>query len=236
MIPFSNFDEAEIAKFSAHASHWWDPEGDLKTLHQINPLRVNYINEKASVAGKKIIDIGCGAGLLTEALAKLGADVTGIDMSKEAITIAKLHQHESKLNIDYRVVTAEKMAEDHAGQFDIVTCLEMLEHVPDPLSAINACSTLVKPGGQVFFSTLNRNLKSYLQAIIGAEYILKILPKHTHEYAKFIKPSELASWARKANLSVKDMIGIHYDVFSKEFDLRSDVSVNYLMWLRKSIT
>jgi len=228
-----NIDPSEISKFSAHASHWWDVEGDLRTLHQLNPLRLNYINQKSALNGKKVIDIGCGGGILSESMAKLGAHVTGVDMSEPALTVAKLHQHESGVKVEYLHTMAEKMATERPAQYDVVTCLEMLEHVPDPISVIQACATLVKPGGQLFFSTLNRNLKSYLQAIIGAEYILKLLPRSTHDYAKFIRPSELATWARKSGLSVRDITGIHYNPFSKEFSLTADVSVNYLMWLQK---
>lgn len=228
-----NVDSAEVAKFSASATHWWDEEGELKTLHQINPLRVNYINQQISLAEKKVIDIGCGGGILTESLAKLGADVTGIDMSTEALKIAKLHQQESHLEIEYWLTTAENAAAERPAQYDIVTCLEMLEHVPDPASVIRACAALTKPGGHIFFSTINRNPKSYLFAILGAEYILKLLPKNTHDFAKFIKPSELDKWARNSGLTIKDMIGIHYDVLTKEFSLHTDVSVNYLVYLVK---
>jgi len=229
-----NVDLSEIKKFSAHASHWWDPEGDLKTLHQMNPLRLDYIDAKAILKNKKIIDIGCGGGLLTEGMAKRGAEVTGIDMSEPAITVAKLHQHESGTTVEYKVTLAETIASERPAQYDIVTCLEMLEHVPDPMSVIQACATLVKPGGHVFFSTLNRNLKSYLYAILGAEYILKILPKNTHHYAQFIRPSELITWSRKAGLTLSAMTGIHYHPLKKEFSLTSDVSVNYLISLRKA--
>lgn len=229
-----NIDPAEIAKFSELAAHWWDPQGEMKSLHDINPLRLNYIHQRASLNGKKIIDIGCGGGILSESMSQLGGRVTGIDMSKEAIQVAKLHQHESGTTIDYRVSTAEEAAIQHPGEFDIVTCLEMLEHVPDPVSIVKSCATLVKPGGQVFFSTLNRNIKSYLFAIIGAEHLLKIIPKNTHDYAKFIRPSELSAWARKSNLLVKDMTGLTYNPLTKEYKLCSDISVNYLMHLAKS--
>jgi 2-polyprenyl-6-hydroxyphenyl methylase/3-demethylubiquinone-9 3-methyltransferase len=230
----ANIDQAEITKFSSHAATWWNPEGDLRTLHQLNPIRLDYINEKAPLKGKQVIDIGCGGGILTEGMAKLGAEVTGIDMSEPALIVAKLHQHESKVKIDYIHTTAEKIASERPAQYDVVTCLEMLEHVPDPVSIVQACSQLVKPGGQVFLSTLNRNVKSYLQAIIGAEYILKLLPRNTHDYAKFIRPSELAEWGRKCGLTVKDVTGIHYDLWSKIFSLTSDVSVNYLISLERT--
>lgn len=229
-----NIDPAEIAKFSQLASHWWDPMGEMKSLHDINPLRLHYIDQKSNIKDKKVLDIGCGGGILSESMAKLGASVTAIDMSKEAIQIAKLHLHESKIQVDYSVSTAEAFAEKHPATFDVVTCLEMLEHVPDPYSIVKACATLVKPGGHVFFSTLNRNPKSYLFAIIGAEYLLKLLPKNTHDYAKFIKPSELAEWARKSGLHTKNMIGLTYHPFTKAYQLTDDISVNYLMQLEKA--
>lgn len=224
-----NIDPIEIAKFSDSAAHWWDKNSEFKSLHDINPLRVNYINEKAPLAGKKVIDIGCGGGILSEGMARLGAQVTGIDMSESALKVAKLHAIETGMTVDYQHITAEEMAQSHAGQFDIVTCLEMLEHVPDPASIVTACAALVKPGGQVFFSTLNRNMKSYLFAIIGAEYLLKMLPQNTHDFAKFIQPSELAEWSRAAGLVVQDITGMSYNIFTKEYSLGSDISVNYLM-------
>lgn len=228
-----NIDHSEVSKFSDSAAQWWDFNGDFKPLHEMNPLRLQYINENAHLAGKTVIDIGCGGGILTESMAKLGARVIGVDMSEPALTVAKLHQLESNLQIEYVHTTAEEIAAKRPEQFDVVTCLEMLEHVPDPTSIIRACASLVKPGGHVFFSTLNRNLKSYLFAIVGAEYVLKLLPKNTHDFAKFIRPSELAEWARKADLTIKDMAGIHYNPLTKEFSLNEDVSVNYLVHLEK---
>jgi 2-polyprenyl-6-hydroxyphenyl methylase/3-demethylubiquinone-9 3-methyltransferase len=229
----SNIDPAEIAKFSELASHWWDANGEMKSLHDINPLRLHYINQHAPLKDKKIIDIGCGGGILSESMDKAGGQVTGLDMSKQAIQVAKLHQHESGTHVDYFVSTAEDFATKHPSEFDIVTCLEMLEHVPDPSSIVRACAALVKPGGNVFFSTLNRNMKSYLFAIIGAEYVLNIIPKNTHDYAKFIRPSELSEWARKSGLIVKNMTGLTYHPFNKTYKLCEDISVNYLVHLIK---
>ncbi len=225
----NNFDPAEIAKFTEHAANWWDLQGDFKPLHEINPLRLDYINQKAPVAGKKIIDIGCGGGILTESMAALGADVTGVDMSEAAINVAKLHLLESGLTIEYLVTTAETVADERAGSYDIVTCMELLEHVPDPVSVVSACAALVKPGGHVFFSTINRNIKAYLFAVIGAEYILNLLPKQTHDYAKFIQPAELAKWARQNRLNVADIVGMTYNPLSKIYKLATDTSVNYLL-------
>jgi 2-polyprenyl-6-hydroxyphenyl methylase / 3-demethylubiquinone-9 3-methyltransferase len=228
-----NVDKVEIAKFSEHAAHWWDPEGEFKPLHEINPLRLKWINEKANLAGKKIIDIGCGGGILSESMALLGGDVTGIDMSESALNVAKLRQLETHTKINYRLATAEAIAAAQPGQYDVVTCLEMLEHVPDPASVIQACATLVKPDGHVFFSTLNRNLKAYLFAIIGAEYILKLLPRNTHDFAKFIRPAELAKWSEANNLTVSDMTGLSYNPLSKQYKLTDDVAVNYMLHLKK---
>lgn len=228
-----NIDQTEIDKFTDLSAHWWDPKGELWTLHEINPLRLAWINDTCSLANKTVIDIGCGGGILSESMAKLGAHVTGIDMSQGAINVAELHQLETGVPVEYLLRTAEDIAKDRPGNYDVVTCLEMLEHVPDPAAVIQACATLVKPGGDVFFSTLNRNIKAYMFAIIGAEYVLKLLPQSTHDYAKFIKPSELAEWSRKAGLNTMSMAGINYNPFIKQFKLSHDVSVNYLVHLKK---
>jgi len=225
----SNVDHAEIAKFEALAHRWWDRESEFKPLHEINPLRVNWIDEHISLAGKKVIDIGCGGGILSEAMAQRGAQVTGIDMGEAPLSVARLHLLESGLEIDYRQITAEAMAAEAPEQFDVVTCLEMLEHVPDPASVIRACATLVKPDGQVFFSTINRNPKAYAFAIIGAEYVLQLLPRGTHDFQKFIRPSELGAWSRDAGLAVKDIIGLTYNPLTKHYKLSADVDVNYMV-------
>ena len=226
----SNVDFEEINKFAALASRWQDKNSEFKPLHDINPLRLNYIKERCdnTLAGKKILDVGCGGGILSEAMAIEGAIVSGIDMAEAGLEVAKLHLLESGLEVDYQKISVEELAKTHAGQFDVVTCLEMLEHVPDPSSIIKACETLVKPGGQVFLSTINRNTKSYLFAIIGAEYVLKLLPKGTHDWDKFIQPSEMDEDARKAGLTLKNMIGMTYNPFTKIYKLEDDVSVNYL--------
>lgn len=230
----NNVDFTEVAKFEALASRWWDTENEFKPLHDINPLRVDYINERAGLSGKKVIDVGCGGGILSEAMSSLGADVKGIDMGEAPLAVAKLHLEESKLDIDYERITAEEIADREAGTYDVVTCLEMLEHVPDPASVIQACMTLVKPGGHVFFSTINRNPKAYLFAIVGAEYILNMLPKGTHDYAKFIQPAELNNYARKAGLEVLHMTGLTYNPITKHYKLTDkDVSVNYMMHTQK---
>ncbi len=227
-----NIDPSEVAKFSQLSAHWWDTQGELKTLHDINPLRLNYINEKVSLHNKQVLDIGCGGGILSEGMAQLGAKVTGIDMSESALTIAKLHQAESGTAVDYLLSTAEEFAQVRPNQFDVVTCLEMLEHVPDPCSIVQAAAKLLKPDGHLFFSTLNRNVKSYLFAIVGAEYLLKMIPKNTHDFAKFIRPSELAEWGRRNHLQVCDLTGLSYHVITKAYYLSPDISVNYLMYLR----
>ncbi|MBS0353821.1 MAG: bifunctional 2-polyprenyl-6-hydroxyphenol methylase/3-demethylubiquinol 3-O-methyltransferase UbiG [Proteobacteria bacterium] len=224
-----NADPAELQKFSDLAHRWWDPESEFKPLHQINPLRLDWIDAAASLAGKRVIDIGCGGGILAESMAARGAQVTGVDLSEKALGVARLHLYESGQSVDYQLISAEEMARDNPESFDVVTCMEMLEHVPDPASTIRACAALVKPGGHVFFSTLNRNLKSYLMAVVGAEYILKLLPKGTHEYAKFIKPSELARYVREAGLDLEDLTGMHYNPLSQVYSLGPNTDVNYLM-------
>ena len=224
-----NADPAELQKFSDLAHRWWDPESEFKPLHQINPLRLDWIDAATGLAGKRVIDIGCGGGILAESMAARGAQVTGVDLSEKALGVARLHLYESGQTVDYRLISAEEMARDNPESFDVVTCMEMLEHVPDPASTIRACAALVKPGGKVFFSTLNRNLKSYLMAVVGAEYLLKLLPKGTHEYAKFIKPSELARYVREAGLDVEDLTGMHYNPLSQVYSLGPNTDVNYLM-------
>ncbi len=227
-----NVDQAEIDKFDQLASRWWDPKSEFRPLHEINPLRLGWINKLAPLPGKKVIDIGCGGGILSESMAVLGADVTGIDMAPTPLQVARLHLKESGLQVDYQQITAERMADKYAGEFDIVTCMEMLEHVPDPASVLKACAQLVKPGGMVFLSTINRNPKSFIMAILGAEYVLKLLPKGTHEYAKFIRPSELASWCRSAGLETGDMTGMHYNPLTRRYTLNPNVDVNYLLSCR----
>ena len=228
----SNADPIEIEKFSQLAHKWWDPNSEFKPLHDINPLRLNYIDRLASLSGKTVIDVGCGGGILSESMAGMGASVTGIDLSDKALQVAKLHLLESGRQVTYRKIAVEDIAEELPASFDIVTCLEMLEHVPDPASVIASCAKLVKPGGHVFFSTLNRNPKSYLFAIIGAEYVLNMLPRGTHDYAKFLKPSELAQSCRNANLTVTDLTGMSYNPLSKVYSLGRDTSVNYMVACR----
>lgn len=229
-----NVDHQELKKFAQLASRWWDPEGELKTLHQINPLRLKYIQDHVNLSGKAVIDIGCGAGILTESMAKAGALATGIDMNKSLIDAAELHLHETGVEAEYLKTSAEEIAAKRPGKYDVVTCLEMLEHVPDPASVIQACATLVKPGGHIFFSTINRNPKAYLFAIVGAEYLLNILPKNTHDYSKFIRPSELGGWIRQAGMHTQGIKGMQYNPFTKIFKLTDDVSVNYLLHAIKS--
>lgn len=224
-----NADPLEIQKFSELAHRWWDPTSEFKPLHEINPLRLEWINAKVPLAGKKVIDIGCGGGILTESMARKGADATGIDLSEKALKVADLHSLESGVQVRYLHIAAEDMAAQEAGQYDVVTCMEMLEHVPDPGAIVRAAASLVKPGGQVFFSTLNRNPKAYLFAVLGAEYLLRMLPKGTHDYAKFITPAELSQYVRSAGLDVQGLKGMGYNPLSKIYSLNEDTSVNYLM-------
>lgn len=228
-----NADPAELQKFSDLAHRWWDPASEFKPLHEINPLRLNWIDDIASLAGKDVLDIGCGGGILSEGMASFGATVTGIDLSEKALGVARLHLFESGQKVDYRLVSAEAFAEESPARFDVVTCMEMLEHVPDPASTIAACAKLVKPGGHVFFSTLNRNLKAYALAIIGAEYLLKLLPRGTHEYAKFIKPSELSRYSRNAGLTPQTLTGMNYNPLTKVYALGRNTDVNYLLHTRR---
>jgi 2-polyprenyl-6-hydroxyphenyl methylase/3-demethylubiquinone-9 3-methyltransferase len=229
-----NIDQNEIAKFEALASRWWDPNSEFKPLHDINPLRLNYIDERVSLAGKNVVDVGCGGGLLSEGMALRGAHVMGIDMGEAPLSVARLHSLDSGVQVDYRQTTVEALAADpeHAGQYDVVTCLEMLEHVPDPGSVIKACAALLRPGGHLFVSTINRNPKSFLFAIVGAEYVLKMLPKGTHEWKKFIRPSEMSDYLRHAGLDVSELTGMTYNPLTKEYKLGRDVDVNYLMHAR----
>ena len=229
-----NADPAELQKFSELAHRWWDPASEFKPLHDINPLRLGWINGKADLLDKTVLDVGCGGGILAESLASAGARVTGIDLSEKALSVARLHLFESGLSVDYRLISAEDLAEEMPAHFDVVTCMEMLEHVPDPASTIAACARLVKPGGHVFFSTLNRNLKAYVQAIIGAEYVLNMLPRGTHEYAKFIKPSELSRHCRNAGLDTHELIGLSYNPLSRLYSLGRDTDVNYLLHTRRA--
>jgi len=228
-----NIDPAELDKFDQLASRWWDPDSEFKPLHDINPLRLDYISRRAPLAERKVIDVGCGGGLLSEGMAHLGARVTGIDMGEAPLSVARLHLLESGAEVDYQRITAEEMAAQHPQGFETCTCLEMLEHVPDPASVVQACADLVEPGGQVFFSTINRNPKAYLFAIIGAEYLLRMLPKGTHDYRKFIRPSELERWARSAGLELQELTGMTYNPLSAEYRLGEDVDVNYLAWFSK---
>ena len=230
----SNVDQSEIDKFSALAHRWWDPTSEFKPLHAINPLRLGWIESITSLAGKKVLDVGCGGGILAESLSKAGGIVTGIDLSNKALKVAKLHQLESNTSVQYRSISAEDLAKQEPENYDVVTCMEMLEHVPDPSSVVQACANLCKPGGSIFFSTLNRNPKSYLFAIIGAEYILKLLPKGTHEYDKFIKPSELAGFTRQAGLELLEIKGMTYNPLTQIYRLGSDTDVNYMIATRKS--
>ena len=230
-----NVDVQEIAKFEQLASRWWDPDSEFKPLHEINPLRLEWIDRHAGISGQKVLDVGCGGGILSESMAQRGALVTGIDLSDKALGVARLHLLESGNTVDYQKISAEELADQAAGRFDIVTCMEMLEHVPNPASTIAACAALVKPGGHVFFSTINRNAKAYLLAVIGAEYLLKMLPKGTHDYAKFIKPSELSRWAKSVRLEPDELIGMSYNPINRRYSLGRDTDVNYLMHTVKAV-
>ena len=224
-----NVDPQELEKFASLAHRWWDPASEFKPLHDINPLRLDYIDRAAGLNGKVVLDVGCGGGILSESMARRGAQVTAIDLGEKALKVAKLHQLESGVAVDYRLMSVESLAKEKPACFDVVTCMEMLEHVPDPAAIVAACATLVKPGGHVFFSTLNRNPKSYFFAVIGAEYLLNMLPRGTHEYEKFIKPSELSGWCRHAGLEVAGLRGMSYNFFTRTYRLGDDVSVNYLV-------
>ena len=231
-----NADPAELAKFSELAHRWWDPESEFRPLHQINPLRLDWIQGMVPLQGQRVIDVGCGGGILSDAMARAGAQVTGIDLATKALKVAQLHALEVQTpNIAFREISAEAMAEEQPGSFDVVTCMEMLEHVPDPGSVVRACATLVKPGGWVFFSTLNRNLKSFMLAIVGAEYVLNMLPRGTHEYAKFIQPSELAAHCRAAGLEWQRTRGLSYNPLTRRYWLNDDTSVNYLVATQRQV-
>ena len=234
-IESNNVDHAELAKFSALASKWWDPNSEFRPLHEINPLRLNWIDERVGLKGKRVLDVGCGGGILAESMARRGADVLGIDLADKSLKVAELHKLETGVsNVNYRFVSAEQLAAEEQGTFDVVTCLEMLEHVPDPAQTIQACADLCKPGGWLFFSTINRNPKSFVFAIVGAEYVLNLLPKGTHEYKKFIKPSELAQYARQSKLDFSEIIGLVYNPLTKVYRLARDTDVNYMVACRKS--
>ena len=228
-----NADPAELQKFSALAAKWWDPTSEFKPLHEINPLRLDWINQRAALSGKRVLDVGCGGGILVEAMAIAGAIVTGIDLAEKSLKVAALHQLESGVKVTYECISAEALAARAPASFDIVTCMEMLEHVPDPQSVVRACAALVKPGGHVFFSTINRNPKAYLFAVLGAEYILNLLPRGTHDYMKFIKPSELSRFCRDCGLDVRELTGLHYNPVTNRYWLERDTGVNYLIHTRR---
>lgn len=227
-----NVERSEIAKFDRLASRWWDPDGKMKPLHDINPLRLRYVDSRAGLAGKKVLDVGCGGGILAEAMAFAGARVTGLDLADEALKVARLHLLESGRQVEYRHLSVEAFAQQVPQSFDVVTCMELLEHVPDPASVVRACATLVKPGGAVFFSTLNRNPKSFLLAIVAAEHVLRLLPRGTHDYRRFIRPSELDRFVRSAGLTLQDLTGLHYNPLLRSYSLGGDVDVNYLAYCR----
>ncbi len=231
----TNVEVAEVNKFSELAHQWWDQQGVFKPLHQLNPLRLDYIDSRASLQGKQVLDVGCGGGILSESMAQRGAQVTGIDLAEKSLQVAQLHALDSGVQLEYRCVAVEALAEEQPQTFDVVTCMEMLEHVPDPSSVVRACARLVKPGGHVFFSTLNRNAKAYLMAVVGAEYVLNLLPKGTHDYSKFIKPSELAAWMRASGLELQHQTGVSYHPLNKQYALTSDTSVNYMLHAIKDL-
>jgi 2-polyprenyl-6-hydroxyphenyl methylase/3-demethylubiquinone-9 3-methyltransferase len=229
-----NVDAGEIARFQLAASRWWDPEGEMRPLHELNPVRLEYVERRGPVAGQRVVDVGCGGGLLAEAMARRGARVTGIDLAPDLLQVANLHALESGIAVDYRLEAAEQHAREHAGAYDLATCMEMLEHVPDPRSVVNALASLVRPGGQVFVSTINRTPRAYLHAVVGAEYLLRLLPRGTHTYEKFIRPSELAAWGRTAGLEIVDVAGLDYDPFARSARLTGDARINYLVHFRRS--
>ena len=229
-----NVDPLELEKFSQLAHRWWDPGAEFKPLHDINPLRLGYIDDIAGLRGRRVLDVGCGGGILAESMAARGAQVTGIDLSEKPLAVAQLHLHESGLLVDYRLIAPEALAREAPASFDVVTCMELVEHVPDPAGMVRACAELVKPGGHVFFSTINRNLKSYLLAVVGAEYVLKLLPRGTHDYARFIKPSELAAMCRASGLGVTTVTGMTYNPLTKVYSLGSDADVNYILHATKA--
>lgn len=232
----TNADPQELAKFSELAHKWWDPESEFRPLHQINPLRLDWIDQFAAIRGKNVVDVGCGGGILAESMARRGAHVLGVDLADKPLKVAQLHAMEGGVaNLDYRSVSAEDLAAEQPGAFDVVTCMEMLEHVPDPASVVRACTAMAKPGGWVFFSTLNRNPKSFLFAILGAEYILKLLPKGTHEFSRFIRPAELARWTREAGLDLLQFKGLEYNPLTRRYWLSGDTSVNYMIACRKPL-
>ncbi len=234
MLHNTNVDQQEIAKFAALADRWWDLDGEFKSLHDINPLRLSFIQQHVILSGQKILDIGCGGGILSESMAKCGGIVTGIDMAKDVLNAAELHSKEQKLSIKYLYTTAEALAEQQQQSYDVITCMELLEHVPDPSAIVAACAKLIKPNGAVFFSTLNRTLKAYLYAIIGGEYLLRLLPKGTHHYEKFIRPSELMHWSQDNNLQMRSMVGMTYNPLSRLYNLVNEVDVNYLAFFVKN--
>jgi len=229
----SNVDPAEIARFAAAASRWWDPQGEMRPLHDLNPVRLAYVERAGDLRGRKVLDVGCGGGLLSEAMARKGATVTALDLADDLLQVARLHALDAGIEVNYVRESAESHAAVHAGEYDVVTCMEMLEHVPDPTAVVAALGQLVKPGGHVFVSTLNRTLKAYALAVLGAEYVLRLLPTGTHTYEKFIRPSELKQWARDAGLTLADIAGLEYDPFTRKASLTTDASVNYLVLLRR---